>query len=156
MSRSEQRHNKLNQFQSAGHPHHQGQHQSMYYDAKPSLVESENIYERKSGSHQKFDFEKAKQKFDRSHKSMTPSTGGGPKQAKGYHGSSSASSSKRNSNNYDMNDSLLASDKLNLNDAIPYFDENVNKKGKESVYMKTSLNLDGLKVSDDEVSPKSC
>lgn len=132
----------------------------MYYDAKPSMIDSDNLFESKAGgaaaaggsagSHEptKYDFERAKLKFDRSSQLAGGKSGG----SKGAAGKSSASSSsKRNSG-----DCSLLLEKKSYNEAVQMqmYDENMKRgTNKESAnYMKTSMNLDGLKVSDDEVS----
>lgn len=127
---------------------------AMYYDAKPSMTDGDNIFESKphqgaSGSSQaaKYDFERAKLKFDRS-------TGKGASSSAAASSRSStkgsAAASKRNSGDC----SLL--EKKSYNEAVQMFDENLKRNGNKpeggANYMKTSLNLDGLKVSDDEVS----
>lgn len=135
---------------------------ALYYDAKPSVTEGDNIFESKQpmqggasgggGPPSKYDFERAKLKFDRG-------TDGGRGKVASSNGSrlgggksGGSASSKRNSGDC----SLL--EKKSYNEAVQMFDENLkrggggnNKEGGAN-YMKTSLNLDGLKVSDDEVS----
>lgn len=134
---------------------------AMYFDAKPSMTDGDNIFESKQqqlggvqgiGS-QKYDFERAKLKFDRSIAVAGCASGKGA--------SSSSASSRSGNRNGGMASSKRNSgdcslmEKQNYNEAVQMFDENLkrsnNKEGAN--YMKTSLNLDGLKVSDDEVSP---
>lgn len=139
---------------------------AMYYDAKPSMIDSDNLFESKAGggggaaaggsagSHEptKYDFERAKLKFDRSSQLAGGGAAGKSGGSKGAAGKSSASSSsKRNSG-----DCSLLLEKKSYNEAVQMqmYDENMKRgTNKESAnYMKTSMNLDGLKVSDDEVS----
>lgn len=124
----------------------------MYYDAKPSMVDGDNLFENRAGAGgsapgsqepSKYDFERAKLKFDRgvacSASSKGASAKGGP-----------SSSSKRNSG-----DCSLLLEKKSYNEALQMYDENLKRTGNKEPganYMKTSMNLDGLKVSDDEVS----
>lgn len=130
---------------------------AMYYDAKPSMADGDNVFENKqqsqlggsaqgSGS-QKYDFERAKLKFDRSTAAAGGASGKGASSSSassrcGTRNGGGMASSKRNSGDC----SLI--DKQNYNEAVQ---RSNNKEGVN--YMKTSLNLDGLKVSDDEVSP---
>lgn len=124
---------------------------AMYYDAKPSMGDGDNIFESKqqgSGS-QKYDFERAKLKFDRSNGGAAGCASGKGASSRSGTRNSGVASSKRNSGDC----SLM--EKQNYNEAVQMFDENMKRShnNKEGVnYMKTSLNLDGLKVSDDEVS----
>lgn len=134
---------------------------AMYYDAKPSMIDGDNIFENKpsaSGSQEptKYDFERAKLKFDRSTAGKGGSAALPPVSSKS---GTKGASSKRNSS-----DCSILLEKKSYNEAVQMFDENMKRSGcggggsvgnKEmggANYMKTSMNLDGLKVSDDEVS----
>lgn len=137
---------------------------AMYYDAKPSMTDGDNIFESKHGAGggpgsqepTKYDFERAKLKFDRSTagkggSAIPPPPVSSKSGTKGVH-SSTSSASKRNSG-----DCSLLLEKKSYNEAVQMFDENMKRSGgggKEggANFMKTSMNLDGLKVSDDEVS----
>ncbi|XP_055699816.1 coiled-coil domain-containing protein 102A isoform X4 [Phlebotomus papatasi] len=110
--------------------------QSLCYDVKGSLGECEGMTE----GRQKFDFERAKQKFDKNGK-VTGGKGGSSGGSR-----SSSLSGKKLTESYNME---LGISKQNFNETVQFFDENMRKK---DGYMKTSLNLDGLKISDDEVS----
>lgn len=110
--------------------------QSLCYDAKGTLGECEGMSE----GRQKFDFERAKQKFDKNGK-VTGGKGGSSGGSR-----SSSVSGKKLTESYNME---LGISKQNFNETVQFFDENMRKK---DGYMKTSLNLDGLKISDDEVS----
>ncbi|XP_059613909.1 coiled-coil domain-containing protein 102A isoform X2 [Phlebotomus argentipes] len=92
---------------------------SMYYD--------EGVFEGRQQRSNMFDFERAKQKFDKNEKKMS-GKGGGKKITESC-------------------STELGISKQNFNETVQFFDENMRKK---DAYMKTSLNLDGLKVSDDE------
>lgn len=135
---------------------------AMYYDAKPSLVDGDSLFEGSkgaaggggggSGSQEptKYDFERAKLKFDRSTGAAASKGASGSKGHGGGGGGSKGVTSKRNSE-----DCSLLMEKKSYNEAVQMFDENLKRgSNKESSgnYMKTSMNLDGLKVSDDEVS----
>lgn len=121
------------------------------------MADGDNLFENRpggsvSGSHHheasKYDFERAKLKFDRGAAAAASSSSKGAL-AKG--GGGVSSSSKRNSG-----DCSLLLEKKSYNEALQMYDENLkrssHKEAGSSNYMKTSMNLDGLKVSDDEVS----
>lgn len=119
----------------------QKSHQRTYSDAKPTLIESDlNSFDlRMQSRNNAFNFERAKQKFDNSGRSSN-----NQKQPI-YSVSQKQSGSfipKRNTayleNNHQNGDPFVTS---------PCYDE-ANNKGNYS--MTSSINLDGLKVSDDE------
>lgn len=123
---------------------------ALYYDAKPSVTDGDNIFESKPQMAPgipltKYEFERAKLKFDRS-----SAKGGSAAPAVNTKSSRGGASSKRNS----ADSSLL--EKKSYNEAVQMVEENkkrnVHKVDGGGHYMKTSLNLDDLKVSDDEVS----
>ncbi|GAB0092637.1 coiled-coil domain-containing protein 102A [Sergentomyia squamirostris] len=103
--------------------------QVMYHDAKGSFVDSDVLVDSRSKANM-FDFERAKQKFDKS----------GKIQGKGLGSCGSKSTSVSGKK---INDGDFGISKQNFNETVQFFDENVRKK---DAYMKTSLNLDGLKV----------
>ncbi|XP_063699389.1 coiled-coil domain-containing protein 102A isoform X1 [Culicoides brevitarsis] len=115
----------------------QKSHQRTYSDAKPTLIESDlNSFDmRMQSRNNAFNFERAKQKFDNSSRSnKQPIYSVSQKQAGSF-------IPKRNSyleNNYEDVTSP------GFNDEAPI----ANSKGNYS--MTSSINLDGLKVSDDE------
>lgn len=117
-----------------------------YYDAKPSFIDSDNPFDSKQLLNQRnmFDFERAKQKFDsQCSRLKTPQL---------FHKSSSKShESKKQRNNHADNHEIPFS-KQNFNETVQFFDENVQKHKRDSSYSKNhnSLNLDGLKVSEDD------
>ena len=118
----------------------------MYYDAKPSTVDADNLFEGKPGGGasgtqepMKYDFERAKLKFDRS-------TSGKDVAGSSKAGTRHSASSKRNSGDCSL------FEKKNY-ESVQNYDENLKRtsiKEPGSNFMKTSMNLDGLKVSDDE------
>uniref|UniRef100_A0A1B0CCC8 Coiled-coil domain-containing protein 102A n=2 Tax=Lutzomyia longipalpis TaxID=7200 RepID=A0A1B0CCC8_LUTLO len=111
--------------------------QSMF-DAKGSFLDSENSLDGRHNKNNMFDFERAKQKFDKSGKLSSKNSSCG---------SRNASSSGRKFTESLSTD--LGISKHNFNETVQFFDENLRKK--DGSYMKTSLNLDDLKISDDEV-----
>lgn len=120
-------------------------------DARASMVEGENImfegskqlqqqqhqqvHQQPGSGSQKFDFEWAKQKFDRSGQHIRGGGGGG-----------ASSGSGKNSAHSKANASV-SSKRISANCESVVGDSN-----RDMYMMKTSLNLDDLKVSDDDVS----
>lgn len=147
---SKRSHTRDKHRHESGRSSHKQNVAAMYYDAKPSMVEGDNLFEIRAGAGgsapgsqepSKYDFERAKLKFDRGVAVAASSKGASTK---------GGASSKRNSG-----DCSLLLEKKSYNEALQMYDENLKRTGnKESGanYMKTSMNLDGLKVSDDEVS----
>lgn len=119
-----------------------------YFDAKQSHAD-ENIFESKSRN---IDFERVKQKFDNPHHRERSSSN---KFNNNYNNSKMSNSSKRSSASVDgsmlsgaaSND--MQSQKHSLNETIQFFDEH-SRSSKREVYSRNSINLDGLKVSEDE------
>lgn len=126
-------------------------HQRTYSDAKPTMVEvGLGSYDLRNGRSHVMAFEKAKQKFDA--KNGRSAQGG--KSSKPQHFQSNIP--KRN--NYMMEHSMGSSmmggsesleNSINMDPGVtsPYDD---NSSSKENFSMTSSINLDGLKVSDDE------
>lgn len=124
----------------------QKSHQRTYSDAKPTLIDPDlNSFDlRMQSRNNAFNFERAKQKFDNSGR---PTSNLQQKQPI-YSVSQKQSSSfipKRNTS-YHENNHQASNDDPFVTSPI-YADENLSK-GNYS--MTSSINLDGLKVSDDE------
>lgn len=139
-----------------------------YYDAKPSYIENDIPFDTKPNLTQRnmFDFERAKQKFDNYSSSRLKT----PQSFKHSSSTKVSSSNKRSSSSgsgggggnvgiglmyqdqpvHPCNDVSIS--KQNFNETVQFFDENlrlINKR--DSAYTKgNSLNLDGLKVSEDD------
>lgn len=95
-----------------------------------------------------FDFERAKQKFDNQLLSRSKTSSSSHKTKSG----SSCSSQKRSAvyvpENL-LNDAPVS--KQNFNETVQFFDENIrNTKRDSSTNKNTGINLDGLKVSEDD------
>lgn len=122
-------------------------HQRTYSDAKPTMVEGGlGSYDLRNGRSHVMAFEKAKQKFDKNSGRSSQNS----KSSKPQHYQSNIP--KRN--NYMMEHSAgggaeSLENSLNMDPGVtsPY-DDNSSSKGNFS--MTSSINLDGLKVSDDE------
>lgn len=135
-----------------------------YYDAKPSFIEADNPFEQQNTKsiltqRNMFDFERAKQKFD----NQTASRMKNAQLFSKHQNSSSKNSHKRNSSSSDNNMLNMAPEQLqptsapfnkqNFNETVQFFDENNMRHGnnkKDSYGKGNNLNLDGLKVSEDD------
>lgn len=121
-----------------------------YFDAKPSFIETDNPLEpSKPNSHRNmFDFERAKQKFD-NHLLTRSKTSSSSHKTK-----SGGSSSHKRSGGVYVPENLLMSEapvaKPNFNETVQFFDENIRNTKRDSFTNKAGVNLDGLKVSEDD------
>lgn len=146
--------------------HHSNRHSAIYSDAKHTSID-ENLFELKNGhqsqsiiaavvpSTRNIDFERVKQKFDKPNTS-TSSASRNNKKARNFSSFLKFSSKRAEvtstnndvdsikiiNNNVNLSDSIESSDKLILNDSL------VTKN--KDAYMNSSMNLDGLKVSEDD------
>ncbi|XP_055377693.1 coiled-coil domain-containing protein 102A isoform X2 [Condylostylus longicornis] len=159
-------HNQHSQHIQHNNHHHHERSTSLtqnYFDAKQTHLE-DNIFESKQ---RYFEFERAKQKFERDQHERTSSVSSsshnkfsGNFKAGGIITSSGgSSSSKRNSDGLNAsamlsNNSVLSGNGApqSLNDAIQFFDDHSrhNQQIKKDGYSRNSINLDGLKISDDD------
>lgn len=116
---------------------------SNYYDAKPSLIDSDNPFESKQMLNQRnmFDFDRAKQKFNSQCSRLKT-----PQLFK-----NSSTNSKQHRSSHSTENHEIPFSKQNFNETVQFFDENMQKHKRDSSYNKgKSLNLDGLKVSEDD------
>lgn len=122
-----------------------------YYESKPNFIDSDNPFDSKQMLNQRnmFDFERAKQKFDSQCSRLKT-----PQFFKNSSKNSSASKHQRSGGNHSTTDAHeIPFSKQNFNETVQFFDENMQKhKKRDSSYSKkgNSLNLDGLKVSEDD------
>ncbi|XP_033236381.1 coiled-coil domain-containing protein 102A isoform X1 [Drosophila pseudoobscura] len=123
-----------------------------FYDAKPTHLE-ENIFESKSRN---LEFERAKQKFDNPHGSHHHHQRQRSGNGHGRYGSAGSSSNCSSANR----SNLVLPLKCMTNGGTPSSASSKDEMNrqlyeaheKEQGYARNSINLDGLKVSDDEVS----
>lgn len=136
--------------------------QPPYYDAKPSGIDLDNPFGDLKSDNSMFDFERAKQKFDNNARSKSQLSNSKSNSSSSKHSNSVSGIPKRNTSYHDntnlhlnLNENAMLT-KQNINDTIQFFDENYrnSKGGGSKRNSKTnSINLDGLKISeDDEVS----
>lgn len=97
-----------------------------------------------------FDFERAKQKFD-NHLLTRSKTSSSSHKSK----SGGVSSSHKRSGGVYVPENLLINEapvsKQNFNETVQFFDENIRNTKRDSFTNKnTGINLDGLKVSEDD------
>lgn len=118
-----------------------GQAQS-YYDAKTSAAD-ENILETKIGLSRNIDFERAKQKFDK------PTS----LRLNKIHQVKPTNYTKSGYSGVRASDGVGKVVKHSTTDGTAQLYESNNSRGsKKDAYMNSSMNLDELKVSDDDVS----
>lgn len=120
-----------------------GQAQS-YYDAKTSAAD-ENILESKIGLSRNIDFERAKQKFDK----PTSLRLNKIHQVKSTNYTKTGYSGGMRTNHSDGVGKVV---KNPIDGNGPPYESNNSRGSKKDAYMNSSMNLDELKVSDDDVS----
>lgn len=97
-----------------------------------------------------FDFERAKQKFDNQLLARSKTSSSSHKSK-----SSGSSSAHKRSGGVYVPENLLINEgpvsKQNFNETVQFFDENIRNTKRDSFTNKnTGINLDGLKVSEDD------
>lgn len=137
--------------------------QSSYSDAKPTyMLQDEIFFDGKNRS----EFEKVKQKFDRSQSSKIASFSSNSKNSNNFHSKSFEARNDVNQKRHVIDDYGMKSN-MNINDNIPHqYDceassssskkhssfhaQSSHEKQENTIDLTASFNLDGFKVSEDD------